>query len=142
MRRHNTKILLTVFLIAVLNVGQAADLRVIAHRDVPADTLTIKELQRIFYGKMTLWPDETSIVPVTLVAGDTQDEFLRDVLKKAPDKYKVFWRQAIFTGEGMPPREFRTQAQLLDYVAKQPGSIGFASDPDASLVKIIMIIEP
>jgi ABC-type phosphate transport system substrate-binding protein len=134
--------LFAAFLIAVLNVGQAAELFVIANWDSPDDTLTTKELQRIYYGKMTRWSNDAEIVPVMLVSGELQDQFVKTVLKKTPEQYKAFWRQAIFTGEGTPPRTFQTQSELTDYIAEHPGSIGFTTRRNDLRVQSIVIIEP
>jgi ABC-type phosphate transport system substrate-binding protein len=136
------RILFAVFLIAALSSGQAADLFVIANWDTPDDTLTTKELQRIYYGKMTRWSNDASIIPVMLASGALQDQFIKTVLKKTPEQYRIFWRQAIFTGEGTPPRAFQTQSELTDYISEHPGSIGFTTRRDDLRVQTIIIIEP
>jgi ABC-type phosphate transport system substrate-binding protein len=142
MRTIAFHIFVVAFLMIFYNTGQAADTFVVSNRDVPVDTLTTKELQRIYYGKITRWSNDAAVVPAMLASGELQDQFTKTVLKKTPELFKAFWRQAIFTGEGTPPRTFKTQSELLDFVAKNFGSIGFTTQPDTSLVKIIVIVEP
>ena len=43
----------------------AGEVLVVANADVPEDAIEGRDLQRIYLGKRTTWPDKSSIVPVT-----------------------------------------------------------------------------
>lgn len=122
--------------------AEAGELIVVANQSVPDDTLRSKELGNIYYGKRTRWSDGTTLIPVVRKQGKIQDQFISSVLHKSVGQYESFWKQALFTGEGIPPRAFATEAALLEYVANTAGALGFVEKlPDSVQVKQLVIIE-
>lgn len=100
--------------------------RVVAHKDVPADTITLKQLSKIFLKKQIRWKDDTPIDPVDLVENaSTREQFSQKVHRKKVSKIKAYWQKQIFTGRGVPPPEKRTAREVLEYVESHPGGIGY-----------------
>ncbi len=138
------KKLLALFAICLMipAITSADDLIIIANQNVPDDTLKSKELRQIYYGKRTRWSNGSPLIPVSRRRGPTQDTFVSDVLRKSFGQYESFWRQALFTGEGIPPRSFESEADLIKYIIETPGALGFVeSISDSINVKKLVIID-
>jgi ABC-type phosphate transport system substrate-binding protein len=121
-------------------VAAAEDLVVIANPGLDENSLESKELQRIYLGKQTQWKDDTSIVPVMMKSGPLYDEFIERYLDRSVQRFVTYWRQMVFTGKGVPPKSFAGETELVDFVARTPGSVGFTSAAaDVSGVKILSL---
>ena len=84
------------------------------------------ELLRIYLGKKTLWEETgTRIQPALLEEEQpVAQAFLEGTLKKSVSQYRAYWKRLLFSGGGTAPRTFRTSAQVIDFVTRQPGAIG------------------
>jgi len=134
-------LLLTMVLAWSFFAGVArADMIVIAVSDVTVSQLDAGTAKAIFLGKKTKWENGDTIVPVNLKRGPTHQEFLKVVVRKTPAQYRSFWKRAIFTGTGMPPRSFATEEEVVGFVRASPGAIGYidASTPHEG-VKVLEI---
>jgi len=120
-----------VCIIGFLSVTAAADVVIIAHKDVPETTLSQKDLQEIFLSKRVQWKDNTTIHHVTVREPSLHKAFLRQYLKKSSAKWNAYWKRMVFTGNGTPPKRFDTQKELLEYVANTAGAVGYI---DAEIV--------
>lgn len=110
--------------------GQAAAaerILVVANTSVPIDTLEVVELQRIYLSKRTRWPDDTRVVATMLKDGPVHRTFVEQILDRTLAKFATYWKQIVFTGQGVPPKSFETEDDLLDFVAETPGAIGYVS---------------
>ena len=103
------------------------DLVIIANPDLADSAIEQRELQRIYLGKKTRWEDNTSIVPVMLKSGPLHDEFIEGYIDRSVQRFVTYWRQMVFTGKGMPPKSFASESDLVDFVARTPGSVGYVS---------------
>ncbi len=100
---------------------------VIAHAENKAEKFSKDEIKKIFLGKRTKWDDDRKIIFVTLSTGPIHKEFLKTYVGKTPAQYNKYWKKQIFTGKGKPPKSFKTEKQLLDYVSKTKGALGYIS---------------
>ena len=104
--------------------GVDRSLRVIVSKENKLASLSTDDLNRIFLGKKTLWETGTRIVPAMpeeeSPAGET---FLAGTLKKSVSQFRAYWKRLLFSGGGTVPKVFRSSAQLVDFVARQPGAI-------------------
>lgn len=130
MRSLATLLLTLVVLLAAapasVSAQDARGLLVIVHPGVPATSLPIAELQRIYLGKTSRWGDGTNVVPTMLKDGPDQEAFVEGLLGRPLHRFVTYWRQMIFTGKGVPPRSFRDHAAMMTFVATTPGALGFA----------------
>ena len=100
---------------------------IIANPDLADNSIGQRDLQRIYLGKQTLWKDDTSIVPVMLKSGPLHDEFIEGYIDRSVPRFVTYWRQMVFTGKGVPPKSFSSESDLVDFVARTPGSVGYVS---------------
>ena len=113
---------------AIVNLGFAATTVVIANSSVTDASLTKSQLTDIYTKKTTTWTDGAKIVPVTLSRGsEVQNDFLNKVMGMGVREYTSYWVEAVFTGSGTPPKAFNSETELVEFVEKTPGAIGFIS---------------
>ena len=126
-RAERTVMFLCMIVISLCVSTQAAgaELMVIANSDVAASEVDRVILQAIFLGKKTQWEDGGGIVPVNLKKGPTYQEFLKVIVKRTPAQYRSFWRRAIFTGTGSPPKSFAVEEKIVEFVRASPGAVGY-----------------
>jgi hypothetical protein len=51
---------------------------------------------------------------VTLKGGPVNEVFLHHHIRDNPEEFRTRWRKAVFTGQGSMPKEFGSEAALLD----------------------------
>ena len=125
-----TRIILIAVLTVLLGgvVSVQAGVVVVVYPDVPVETVGDQTLERIFLGKKTRWNDDLDVVPVMLKDGPVHDEFVEEHLDRSVSRFVTYWKQALFTGRGVPPRSFATEDELIFFVSRTPGAVGYVSD--------------
>jgi ABC-type phosphate transport system substrate-binding protein len=128
-------------LIATLpGAAPAPALVVIAHKDVTDSGLPASDIQDVYLGKKTKWKDNTDLKPAQLKDSAAMDEFLKIYVKRSKRLYQNHWNKMIFTGQGVPPKLFENEKDLLDYVATTKGALGYVTrGADTKNVKVIEI---
>ena len=112
-------------------VAQAvsAGVAVIGNPDLSVSSITAAQASDIFLGKMSKLPDGTSITVVEHKDGDpVKEEFYDKVVGKTSSQLKAYWAKLVFTGEGVPPKEYAGDQAVLQRVSSTPGAIGYVSD--------------
>jgi ABC-type phosphate transport system substrate-binding protein len=90
-------------------------------------------LEGVFLKKITRWPSDEVIRPAELVeSAPARRRFSQEVLEPSVEAVKGYWQQRIFSGRDVPPPEFATNQEVIDYVLKYDGAIGCVSS-DANL---------
>jgi hypothetical protein len=68
------------------------------------------------------------IRPVDLAANSVvRRKFTEDVLNRSVEAVKGYWQQRIFSGRDVPPPELDTDEDVIAYVLKYEGAIGYVS---------------
>lgn len=82
----------------------------------------------VFLKKVTRWPQDLAARPVDL-ADDSpvRRRFSEDVLKRSVPAVKAFWQQAIFSGRNVPPPEVDSDQEVIKFVLRNAGGIGYVS---------------
>ena len=113
----------------VISRPAAADCGALALIVNPANPLTAvsrRELVAIYKGRKTFFEGFSAIMPV-----DYKDHaackrvFYRRFLRREVEKIKRYWVKMIFSGNGSPPAMMDDPSQVLDFVAKNKGGIGY-----------------
>ncbi len=112
------------FLIAA---ASAADVLVIANKSVGVDEIEKSKLTEIYQGARIQWDDGGTIRVVMLKSGAAHEAFAENVIGLSAAKLKNIWKKVIFTGTGTPPKIFRDEAELVQYVAETDGAVGYIS---------------
>ena len=122
------KLTLTSMLLAFsLCEAHAQNVIIIGHAGLnKLDTTTV---QRIFTGKV-IEVNGTHITAVNLKSGALRDSFLQRYLNQDDDKYTAYWTVRSFIGKGNPPKELSSTAEVIDFVQKTPGAIGYIDEDE------------
>ncbi len=119
---------LTAMLLFVAAAGAvAADYVVIVNLKNPVTALPEKDVKNFYLGKKTVWDNGEHVYVLTQTASAAHIEFLRDILGKTTQQYATYWKKSVFTGTGLPPQDFDSDAAVKEAVAAQPGAIGYIS---------------
>ncbi len=81
-----------------------------------------------FLKKTTTWSNGATIHPVDLPGNSpVRHAFSDDVLHRSISEVKGYWQQRIFSGRDVPPPELDTEAEVVAYVLKYNGAVGYVS---------------
>ena len=109
------------------------DLAVIVHPESGVTTIARDELSKIFLKRLHTWSDGTRAVPVDqLPASSARQAFSRRIHDRSVINIEVYWKRMIFSGRSVPPPELRNDAEVVDFVRKTPGAVGYV-DPRTDL---------
>ena len=107
----------------------SAGVVVIGNSGLGVDSISKSEAADIFLGKMKKLPDGTQLTVIEHKDGDgAKEEFYDKVVGKTTSQLKAYWAKLVFTGEGVPPKEYGGDKAVLDHVSGTPGAIGYVSD--------------
>lgn len=94
----------------------------------PVQTLTSDEVSRFFLKKVSTWADGRAVAPVDREAESaTRCAFTEIILHRKPAAVRAYWQQRIFSGRDIPPPVRNSDAEVLRFVAENPGAIGYVS---------------
>jgi len=94
-----------------------------------------------FLKKITRWPDGESVHPVDLSAESlARARFSEEVIRRSVPAVKSYWQQLVFSGRDVPPPELDRDEDVIAYVLRFPGGIGYVSGAaDVDRVKVVTI---
>jgi TonB family protein len=107
--------------------ARAGNVKVIANSSVTADTISTGELKRVFLEEKNSLADGTHVEPVLEKNGPVHKAFLQEYLGTTDDDLQNYYRVLVFTGRGSMPKELGSDAEVVAYVAKTKGAIGYVS---------------
>ena len=118
----------------------AADLVLVASKNVPDSSLTREEVKSIFVGQKTEWSDRSKITFVVFKKSEEMKSFMKVYVGKTPFQFNNYWKHQVFTGNGFFPRVFESEKELLDFVATNKGVVSYVSE-DAPIdnVKVLTV---
>lgn len=110
--------------------ARAADRIVVIVAHAAVRKLDAATVRRIFTGK-TVEVDGLRVVPVNAAPGSgLRQRFLADYLETSEDDYLAYWTVRRYVGKGTPPTELRQPADIIDFVSRTPGAIGYLDEAD------------
>jgi len=104
--------------------ADAADVRVIANPSVKADSISARELKSLYLEEKSSI-NGTRVEPVIEKRGPAHEAFLRDYLGQTDDELQKYYQTLVFTGRGSMPKMVGSDAEVVAYVAKTRGAIGY-----------------
>jgi ABC-type phosphate transport system substrate-binding protein len=119
--------------------ADADEVMVIANPSVPAESLDPEAIKNIFLGKTAKWDNNDMVTIVVSESAVVHQEFLKKYIKRTENQFTNVWRQNLFTGKGTQPVKVKTIEELVEYVSKNTGAIGYISSDVAlpSSVKVL-----
>jgi hypothetical protein len=85
-------------------------------------------LEDAFLKKTTRWPKGELMRPVDLRPDSpVRRRFSQEVLRRPVTAVRSYWQQIIFAGRDTPPPELDTDEDVIKFVLKNPGGVGYIS---------------
>ncbi len=120
--------------------AMGADFKVIANSSVGASSISADELKAVFLQEKSSLSDGSRVTPVLAKGGSAHEIFVKQYLGKTEDALMTYYRSLVFTGKGLMPKTLESDAEVLAYVAKTKGSIGYISSAaSADGVKVLEV---
>jgi hypothetical protein len=107
--------------------AHAADIKVIANSSVGASSVSADELKGVFLATKTSLSDGSHVEPVLEKGGPVHESFVKEYLGKTDSALQTYYRSLVFTGKASMPKELGADADVVAYVAKTKGAIGYVS---------------
>ena len=132
------------FVAAVVLFGSfhafAGDIKIVANPSVRADSITPAELRSVFLEDRRSLDDGSHVEPVLAKGGATHEAFLRQYVGKNDDDLRTYYRTLVFTGTGSMPKFLDSNAEIVNYVSRTKGAVGYVSiDFPINGVKVLAI---
>lgn len=128
---------LTLVLTLISNTAYS-DVVVIGNRNITS--VSNDTIVRIYTGRV-IEVDGVSITPVNLnPKNQTRNQFLNVFLNQDEDKYSAYWTVRRFIGKGTPPIELKTDKEVLEFVEKKAGAIGYVDDQNIEIPPTVNIL--
>jgi TonB family protein len=124
-------------------ISLATDVKVIANWSVKADTISAADLKRVFLEEKNSLGDGTHVEPVLQKSGPVHEAFLQEYLGRSENDLRTYYGALVFTGRGSKPKALGSDAEVVAYVARTRGAIGYVSSAaSAEGVKTLAIGVP
>lgn len=131
----------TILLTAGFAANANAEVAIIAHKSVPTDSLSQRELFDIYTGEIRQWKNGDPIVAHDMTQEGSIRESFYKFLGSKSSRVKSIWVKNLLMGEGSPPESVKSEAEVVAKVASTPGAIGFvSSEYTGDSVKILAVI--
>lgn len=116
------------------------EVKVIANQSVRADSISIAELKRVYLEQTRVLSDGSHVEPVLEKGGAAHATFLKDFLEINDEALQSYYRTLVFTGKGSKPRALDSDRDVVAYVSRTRGAIGYVNaTADVDGVKILPI---
>jgi TonB family protein len=127
-------------MILLAPVSMAADVKIVANPSVRAEAVSVDELKSVYLLERKTLKDGSPVEPVLQKSGPAHDAFLKLYLDRDAQEVRAYYLGLEFTGKGSPPKELHSDAEVVDYVAKTRGAIGYVSaDSNTDGVKVLAV---
>jgi len=102
--------------------------QIICHASNPLVVADRRFLEDAFLKKVREWPNGAALHPVDLYPSSVvRRQFSDEVLKRPVEAVRSYWQQRIFAGRDLPPPEVGTDDEVVSYILRDSGAIGYVS---------------
>lgn len=117
---------------------------VIVNAENPAASASRSTVAALFLKRVEKWQNGLRSRPVDLVESSRiRATFSQRILSRHVQEVEKLWQSAIFSGRDIPPPKKATDAEVVAFVARYPGAIGYVArtTPLSAGVKVLQIQE-
>lgn len=134
------RLLLPVLLAGLAPAG-SEEIKIVANPSIGLSVISGHELRAIFLGDTTSLGRGRPVHPVLNRGHDNLSRFASQYLGKSKTALETYYRSLVFTGRWSMPLSLAGDSEVVDFVARTPGAIGFIreSSPSGPLVTIRVI---
>jgi len=124
---HVALLLTLVFALFDATPAVGGSVQIIANSSIQADSITAREIKSVFLEERNSLRDGTRVEPVLARNGPVHAEFLGTYLGFSESDLQNHYRVLVFTGRGSMPKAFGSDAEIVAYVSRTRGAIGYIS---------------
>jgi ABC-type phosphate transport system substrate-binding protein len=120
--------LLSILILALtaMTLGaKAQEVVLIVNPEVAESSVSSDDVKNILLGNKFKWETAGNIKVVLLTDGPVHEKAIQQFTQRTVDQFDKFWKKQVFTGKGIMPAQVKTDAEVVDYVAKTPGAFGY-----------------
>ncbi len=113
-----------VFLILSINLS-ANNLAVIVSKDSDINSITKKELSKLFLSKTRKLPNGKKSYLIEMQDKEIRSKFYEEICNKNYKQLRKYWTKMIFTGRGQPPKKIKSIDEIIEYVENNQNAISY-----------------
>lgn len=120
----------------------SADIVVVTNQDNPVDSLSAKEVRKVFLGRLHLYPG-TEHEPLAIdqpQSSDAYREFYDVVVGISQPKLKRYRAYYLFSGKGKVPYMAESQAAVIDSIQRSTFAIGYLVQPEEETLSKVKVL--
>jgi len=127
-------------ILMLCTVSVWAEVVVIGYPGIAVDSLSVKQVAKIWLGKSKRIPGGGKAKVVDQKPGSgVRDEFYEKAVKKTDSQLKSYWAKVMFTGKGAPPKALADDAAVKEWVMATPNGLGYVDGESADdKVKVLL----
>ncbi len=138
------KRLATVLILAILVFAAgptlAGDYVLVVSPDHPESSLSPQEVKDLFLGRQVQWRSGAKVSLYVQAGSPLHSQFTVEAVGKTSNQYDMFWKKALFTGQGIPPTNLIGDTAVKKAVAQDRSAIGYiAAESVDSSVKVLTV---
>ena len=116
---------------SIARAASGSSLVIVAGSDFNISRLSKSEVEAIFLQKRVSGPGQQILVPIFLPdSSDSSVEFADRVLGKSVKQLRAYWNLKVLTGRLKPPIVVETPEELITYLNRNHGSLGYLYESD------------
>lgn len=96
----------------------------IVHPSVTETSLTADDVKNVLLGNKTKW-GSGNLKLVVLTEGAVHQKIIQTYTQRSTDQFDKYWKKQVFSGKGIAPTTAKTDAEVVEYVSKNPGAFGY-----------------
>lgn len=143
--KNNIKnIIAIIFLITLACTVNISAQVIIVNRSNPISNLSKAMVRNIFLGNTSTWGSNSLIKIADYTAeSKIRSDFSSTFLNLSPIRVSMLWIKVSLSGKSKPPKIFRDEEELKQYIAENEDAIGYISQNSSvpSNLKIISVIQ-
>lgn len=123
-----------------LRSEEAAGLQMVVNASIAVSSLPRNTVADMFLGKVKAWEDGRKVLIVDQsLYSPVRARFTKEVLGRPVSAVKTYWEERVFSGREQPPPVKRSDAEVVEFVVKNPGAIGYVS-AGANLIPGVKVV--
>ncbi len=138
-RRHCR---IAAFLLVAIASALAGDVKIIANPSIKTASISAAELRSLFLLQRRTLRDGSAAQPVLQKAGSSTDTFMTRYLNRDSEEVRIYYQGLVFTGKASMPKMLSSDAEVVAYVARNEGAIGYvSSEANTDAVKVLAVAQ-
>lgn len=106
----------------------AAAPAIVANPDTKLEKLSKEDAKNILLGTKTSTDGGVQLRLAVLKGSPSHAAAVQAFTGRTADQFDKYWKKQVFSGKSIAPDAFESDAELIAFVAKTPGAIGYIDD--------------